>query len=128
MFPSFFRSFHAIPLRTYRDGQVVLMQGDTSSSFGLLMRGQVEVYHKTVDGEDTVYRVLQAPDIFGIHSLMETMPRHSGIRALGTARILLLDRVGFLRTVHEHPQMAFQVLKKVSLIIKRLSDELKQRP
>ena len=75
----------------------------------------------------TVHRVLSAPDMFGIHSLLETLPRPTGIRALGTARILLLDRVGFLRTVHEQPQMAFQVLKKVSLIIKRLSDELKQK-
>ncbi len=127
MFRSFFHSYHANPIRTYRDGQVVLIQGETSQAFGIILKGQVEVYHKSVDGEDSVYRVLKAPETFGVHSLLETIPRPSGIRALGTARVILLDRVGFLRTVHEHPQMAFQILKTVSLIIKRMSDELKQK-
>lgn len=104
---------------------MVLSQGDTSQAFGIIIEGRMEVYHKTMDGEDTVYRVLVAPDTFGIHSLFENTPRPTGIRALGPARVLVLDRIGFLRKVHDHPQMAFQVLKAVSLRINRISEEIK---
>ncbi|HLA39941.1 MAG TPA: hypothetical protein VJ417_08090, partial [Candidatus Glassbacteria bacterium] len=46
------------------------------------------------------------------------------VRALGKARILTIDKRGFLMRVHEDPSIAFQVLKQMSERIQKLDEEV----
>jgi CRP-like cAMP-binding protein len=50
--------------------------------------------------------------------------RSATVKALGRARILTVDRKGFLRRVQEDPSLAFRVLQTMSGRIRELTDEV----
>ncbi|NGZ28339.1 MAG: cyclic nucleotide-binding domain-containing protein [Magnetococcales bacterium] len=114
-------------LRRFQDGQVILPQGYVLPALGVVKKGEVEVYQKTVDGEECILAVLRPLECFGIHSLFEEMPRPSGIRACGGVEVLLLDKIEFLRCIHQDPELAFIILQQASQRINRLSVELKDK-
>ncbi len=111
----------------YRDGQVILPQGSNQQAMGFVIDGEVEVYQKTLDGEETILDVLGPNDSFGVHSLFEEIPRPSGIRARGRARVALMGAREYIRLTHETPHLTFQILKSISRRLKELSEELKQK-
>jgi len=63
-------------------------------------------------------------DVFGEMSLFTGEPRSATVRALGEARVLTVDRRGFLRRVHEDPSLAFRVLQKLSERVAQLDAEV----
>ena len=100
---------NALDFRDYRTGQVIIPQGCQSQALGFIVKGKVEVYHKTLDGDDTVVHVLSANDIFGIHSLFCGIPRPTGIRSKGESKIALMDMREYLSYTHDNTQMAFRI-------------------
>ncbi|MBF0610591.1 MAG: cyclic nucleotide-binding domain-containing protein [Magnetococcales bacterium] len=114
-------------LRRYQDGQVILPQGYVLPALGVVQKGEVEVFQKTVDGEERILAVLAPQQCFGIHSLFEEAPRPSGVRACGPTEILLLDKIEFLRCIHQNPELAFVILQQASQRINQLTMELKDK-
>jgi len=108
----------------YGDGQVVVPQGSVGQIMGLVEKGHVEVFQKTVDGDETVYRVLESGETFGVDSLFRDEPRRTGIRALGKARVAIMDRRDFIRRTQETPQLAFTVLQSVCLRISEMDKKM----
>jgi len=71
-----------------------------------------KVYH---DGEG---------DIFEEMALFEWENRSATVRALGPVRALTVDKMLFLRKVHEDPSVAFRILQKMSYRIRELDAEV----
>ena len=63
-------------------------------------------------------------DVFGEMSLFTGAPRSATVRAKGSARVLTIDKRGFLKRVHEDPSLAFSILYKMSTRIHELSQEV----
>lgn len=57
-------------------------------------------------------------------SLFDRQPRSATVRVKGGARLLTLEKEGFLRRVHEDPSLAFNILRTMSQRIRELSDEV----
>ncbi len=110
--------------KTYRDGQIILHQGHFGESMGLVEQGRVEVFHKTDDGEETVYRVIGAHGVFGIDSLFSGRPRSSGIRAVGRVRVAIMNRRDFIRRSQSDPGLAFSVLRLICHRLREATDAL----
>ncbi len=113
--------------KKYLDGQVVLTQGFVGQAMGVVEKGRVAVFHKTPDGEESVYQILGPMETFGISSLFDNEPRHSGIRAVGTARVALMDRRDFIRRIHNDPHLAFCVLRSLCWRIKEMGNALQEK-
>lgn len=110
--------------KCFRNGQVIVPQGHTNQAIGLVETGQVEVFQKTADGEDSVFITLKKNDTFGIGSLFDNHERQTGVRAVNKALVTLMDRRDFIRRIHKDPQVAFNVLKSLCHRIKEMSEEL----
>jgi len=110
--------------KQYRNGQIILPQGFVGQAMGLVEDGQVEVFFKTEEGDETICRVLGSNEMFGVDSLFENKPRRTGIRALGKAKVALMDRRNFIRYTHREPQLAFNVLQSVCYRIKKMGEKL----
>jgi len=106
--------------RFYRDGEIILPQGDSKPLMGLIESGRVEVFEKSPDGEEVVHRVLQANDSFGVDSLFGNRPRRTGVRAAGKARVAIMDRRDFIRRTQEDPRLTMNVLRSVCRRIREL--------
>lgn len=109
--------------KVYRDGEIVFQQGDVGHCMYVVQAGEVEVLAHG-DGGDVSLRVLGKGEIFGEMSLFDRHERSATVRAKGEARLLTLEKEGFLRRVHEDPSLAFHILRTMSKRIRELSDEI----
>jgi CRP-like cAMP-binding protein/flavin-dependent dehydrogenase len=109
--------------KVYRDGDVIVRQGESGDCMFVVQAGQVEVLHEH-DGKPVRLAVRGEGDFFGEMSLVEREVRSATVRALGEARVLTIDKQTFLRRVHEDPSLAYRILQKMSQLVRGLSDEV----
>jgi CRP-like cAMP-binding protein len=109
--------------KAYRDGEVIVRQGDVGNCMYVVQEGTVEVFAQH-DEKEVPLRTLGKGEIIGEMSLFDREVRSATVRAKGEARLLTIDKESFLRRVHEDPSLAFNVVKTMARRIRELSDEL----
>lgn len=107
----------------YADREVICSQGEQGDRMFVIQTGSAEVIRKEGDSE-VLLGELEAGDIFGEMSIFDKQPRSATVRAKGSTRVLTLDKRAFLKRVHEDPSLAYQIMKKMSLRIRRLDEKL----
>ncbi len=107
----------------YADGEEVVRQGEVGECMFAVQKGQLEVL-KSADGVQVRVAVLAEGDIFGEMAIFDREMRSATVRALGPARVLTIDRKGFLRRVHEDPSLAFNLLQTMSRRIRNLNQNV----
>ncbi len=112
--------------KVYQDGQVIIRQGEVGDCMYVIQEGQVEVFLEE-DGEATRLAVLDEGDLFGEMALIEHEVRSATVRALGTVRVLTVDKDTFLRRIHEDPSLAYRIMQKMSHRIRELHHELARK-
>lgn len=106
--------------RTYRDGEVVVRQGDEGDSLFVVVEGELEAVRQE-DGRETVIRRIGRDELFGEMAVFERQRRSATVRARGEARVLTLDKKNFLRRVNEDPSLAFRIVETMSRRVRELS-------
>ncbi len=109
--------------RIYKDGEVICLQGEKSNNMYVIQSGRVEVIAEE-GNQKVLLAILEKDDIFGEMSLFDTAPRSATVKASGEARVLSIDKRGFLRRVHEDPSLAFRLLQKMSQRIRDMNSQL----
>jgi CRP-like cAMP-binding protein len=109
--------------RVYGDGEVIVRQGEAGDCMYVIQKGQAEVVQER-EGKEVQLAVLGDRDDFGEMALFEREARSATVRALGEVRALTVDKMTFLRQVHEDPSLAFRILQKMSRRIRELDTEL----
>jgi CRP-like cAMP-binding protein len=109
--------------RIYRDGEIVVRQGGSDSCMHVVQEGQVDVFVEK-DGHELLLAVRGKGEVIGEMAIFDRAPHSATVRAHGEARILTVDKRGFLRRVHEDPSLAFHILQNMSARIRDLSEKL----
>ncbi|MCP4040561.1 MAG: cyclic nucleotide-binding domain-containing protein, partial [Gammaproteobacteria bacterium] len=102
-----------------------LPQGFLGRTLGVVQQGEVEIFQKTPEGDETIHGILQAGQVFGERSLFgDPTPRNTGLRARVEVRILLLDLRELIRHFQHHPDFAYSVLQDLCRRITILGEDL----
>lgn len=109
--------------RLYEDGEAIMHQGEAGDCMYVVQQGKVEITVRGGD-EDIVLSVLEAGDVFGEMALFTKRERSATVRASGQARVITIDKRGFMKRVHQDPSLAFRILQKMSGRIQALNDEV----
>ena len=109
--------------RIYRDGEVIIHQGNTGDSMYVVQSGRVEVVQSSDAGEQHL-AYLEAGDFFGEMAVFEKEVRSATVRAAGESRVLKIDKKTLLRRIREDPLLAVNLLKTMSHRIRHLNTEL----
>jgi CRP-like cAMP-binding protein len=106
--------------RVYRDGEVVVRQGEAGDCMYVIQEGLVEVVVES--GEREVHIAIRGEgEFFGEMAIFEHEVRMATVRALGEARILTIDQENFLRRIHEDPSLAYRIVRTMSQRIRAMS-------
>lgn len=82
----------ALEPKTYRDGDILIRQGEKGDNFYILERGKVVV----TKGDPAVeVKIYGEGDYFGELALLNDQPRAANVRAVGVVRVLTLSREDF---------------------------------
>jgi len=109
--------------KEYEDQEVICRQGEAGNFMYVVQSGRAVVTHED-GGTESVVGNLAPGDVFGEMAIFDRQPRSATVRAMGSARILTLDKRAFLRRVHEDPTLAFRILERMSQRIRSLNEEV----
>ncbi len=109
--------------REYKEGDLIVRQGEVGDCMYEILDGRVEVIHETGDKELRLAE-LSRGDFFGEMALFDREVRSASVRALGTVRALTIDKRTLLRRITEDPSLAFRILEKMSHRIRELNKKM----
>ncbi len=109
--------------KLYRDGEVIVRQGEMGECMYVVQHGNVEVLRRQGDKEYCL-AVLEPGDFFGERAVFEKEVRAATVRSLGGAVVLKVEKRAFLQRVHEDPSSVFMLLRAMSRRIQQLEDLL----
>lgn len=109
--------------KVYRDGDVIIRQGDLGDCMYVIQEGQVEVLLER-QGQEIPLQVHGPGAFFGEMAIFDKDVRSATVRALGEAKVLTVDKKNFMRRVHEDPALAFHLVETMSGRIRELVDKV----
>jgi CRP/FNR family cyclic AMP-dependent transcriptional regulator len=107
----------------YRDGEIIIHQGEPGEHMYEILDGQVEVLQERA-GKEVRLAVLGKGDFFGEMAIFEREVRSATVRAMGEVRALTIDKRILLRRISEDPSLALRILEKMSNRIREMDYEL----
>lgn len=109
--------------KVYRDGEVIVRQGELGECMYVVQSGEVEVVTQR-EGMEVPLRRLGRGEVFGEMSLLDREVRSATVRAVGEARLLTVDKATFFGRVHEDPTLALHIVRSMARRIRELSEEI----
>lgn len=108
--------------KIYRSGEIIFRQGDAGDCLFVILDGQVEIL---AGGEaPLLLDVLSKDEVFGVVSLFDGLPRPVCARARGAARVLTVDRKGFMQRLENDPGLTLRIMENVAKRTRRYLTEL----
>ena len=108
--------------KLYRDGEIIICQGEVGNCMYVIQEGKVEVLIES-DGKEVQIAMRGPGDFVGEMAIFERDVRSATVRAVGSARVLTIDKKNFLRRISEDPSLAFRMVESMSHRIRELSNE-----
>ena len=108
--------------KLYQDGEIIICQGEVGNCMFVIQEGKVEVLIES-DGKQVQIAVRGQGDFIGEMAIFERDVRSATVRAVGSARVLTIDKRNFLRRISEDPSLAFRMVENMSHRIRELSNE-----
>lgn len=109
--------------RAYKDGEVIVREGEVGECMYVIVSGKVEVVSQK-GGKEVRLAVLGQKDTFGELAIFDRERRSATVRAMGQVRTIILDRKTFEKSIIDQPWLAFRVLDKMSQRIRELDREV----
>ncbi len=109
--------------KLYKDGEVIIKQGDSGNCMYVIQSGTVEVIRDN-NGKEVRLALRREGDFIGEMALFSREVRSATIRALGDAKILTVDRKNLLKSIQKDPSLAFRIIETLSKRLRDLSEEI----
>lgn len=98
-------------IRTYRQGEVVMYEGDRiPAKLYTLAIGSLRVAKIGAAGKETILRTLSAGDIFAAPALLGNCIAPATVTAETDSQVLTTDREVLLAAIGENPEIALRIL------------------
>jgi CRP-like cAMP-binding protein len=110
--------------RVYKDGEIIIKQGEKGNCLYVIQQGKVEVIHETPDGDVKVAE-LGETEFFGEMGLFEEDVRSCTVRAAGEAKVLTIDKRNFYKSIHRDSSLAYRLLEKMSSRLREANDKIR---
>ena len=104
----------------FNDGETIVSEGESGDCLYVIQEGEVEVVQER-SGTEVRLAVLGESDFFGEGGLFENEKRSATVRALGSVRVLTVDRKTLLRRIQEDPTLAHRIIETLSRRIRELN-------
>jgi CRP/FNR family transcriptional regulator, cyclic AMP receptor protein len=110
--------------RSYREGAVVVREGDTSMSLYVILTGSVRIERTNEAGESIELEVFGPGGAFGEMGLIDDLPRAATAVALEETLCALLAKWDFQNELRSDPDIALALLPELNARIRALEDLL----
>ncbi len=113
-------------MQSFEAGSTIFAQLDTSHDVDFVTEGRVRVTLYSRSGKEVTFRDLGMGDMFGELAALDGEPRSAHVIALTPVTIASMSNADFHRLLRQHPDFALLVLKKLSNLVRALSERVYQ--
>jgi len=110
--------------RSFREGTVIVRQGDTSMALYVLLSGRVRIEKRSEQGSTVEIDQVGRGGFFGEMGLIDDVPRSATVVALESTECALLARWDFQTELREDPYIALALLPVLNQRIRSLQEQL----
>jgi len=97
--------------RTFRRGEMILLEGEPCPGVYFIVRGQVRVYRLSPEGREQVLKRLGPGEALNLVPALDGGPNPSTALAWTDVTVLFMGRENFLRMLYDHPAVAVAMLQ-----------------
>lgn len=119
----------ALHTRSYREGEVVFVEGDIGRALFILETGEVELTHLGANGKPVVLYHLKPGDFFGEMALLESLPRTATATATEKTHLHLLYKSKLDSLLNGEPRIGVTIMghlaRLLSARLRRLGSDSK---
>ena len=98
----------------YAVNQQIFAQGDEGDEMLVVIEGRVKINATSPDGKEIIVNTINAGDIFGELSLIDSEPRSASAVANRASLILRLRRRDLIPVLEKHPDLALSIMRELS--------------
>ncbi|HXX53138.1 MAG TPA: cyclic nucleotide-binding domain-containing protein [Thermodesulfovibrionales bacterium] len=109
--------------KVYAGGEIIFTEGSTGEVMYVIQSGKVKITKRTESGEVTI-ATLGEGEIFGEMAVFDRMPRSATAVAMGSARVLSVDKQKLFISINRDPTLVFKMMESMSQRIRSLDGEL----
>ena len=102
-------------------GDTLCNKGDPSNGLFVLMRGQLQVYEVSRDGQEVGLNLLKGPTVFGELGVIDGSPRSADIMALTPADVAIIPKSILMQCFTETPQTSLAMFRHLTSMVRRLT-------
>lgn len=102
-------------------GDTLCNKGDPSNGLFVLMRGQLQVYEVSRDGQEVGLNLLKGPTVFGELGVIDGSPRSADIMALTPADVAIIPKSVLMQCFTETPQSCLAMFRHLTSMVRRLT-------
>ena len=116
-----------IRVRQFKPGQAVVGHQDDSHEVCFILSGRLKVTLFSESGREIEFRELRAGESFGELSAIDGKPRSANVIAQSEASVGTMTAPDFLATLREHPEVAIATLRKLTGLVRSLSERVQEQ-
>jgi CRP/FNR family cyclic AMP-dependent transcriptional regulator len=95
---------------TYLAGQLIFSAGDRGGTMYVVQSGKVEIFIKDSNGDHVTLSHINANELFGELSLLDSAPRSAYAKAMENTSVFIIDQNDLKILVESHPHAALDMM------------------
>jgi len=107
--------------KTLLNEDTLCNKGDPSNGLFVLIRGQLQVYEVSRDGQEIGLNLLKGPVVFGELGVIDGAPRSADIMALTTADVAIIPKGVLMQCFTETPESSTAMFRHLTGMVRRLT-------
>ena len=109
--------------KTFKNGEVIIKEGDIGNSFFQLLEGKANVVADYGKKDQLRLAVLEAGEYFGEMAIIETYPRSATIIAEGNVRVAEIPENDLNSYFTEYPDKIIELIKHLGNRVRKMTDD-----
>jgi len=112
--------------RDYTAGEMIIDHNDDSNEVRFIQSGEVRVVVRMLEGREVIFNDHGPDTYFGEISAIDGGGRSANVTALTKTRLCIIPAPVFREIVEASPEVAWQVMNKLTSLVRALSDRLSE--
>ena len=109
--------------KTFKNGEVIVKEGDTGKSFFQIVEGSAYVYAGTGKEDQIKLGVMEAGEYFGEMAILEAYPRSASVIAKGTVVVNEIPETELNSYLAEDPKRIIELMRHLGNRIQNMAND-----